>query len=188
MNLIEKILKEAEIKNTMNFYHGGNLDIYDDSIAQKNGRYEWGAGLYLTNYYDTAKKYAKGSRKLYIVQVAAGNEINDCFLNYNNVQVFIKNYVIGNRQKEVISYMQKHIKDDKLDASIFNNIILNSKSIKATNTKNLRNFLVTNNIDYELVNNPFGFGKETMMVLYNMKKIINYKIVNPKEEIIDFIK
>ena len=27
------------IPNTMNFWHGGNLENYDDIIAQKNGRY-----------------------------------------------------------------------------------------------------------------------------------------------------
>jgi hypothetical protein len=34
---------------------------------------------------------------------------------------------------------------------------------------------VSNNIDYEIVNNPFGFGSEVMLVLYNMDLILNYE-------------
>jgi hypothetical protein len=59
-----------------------------------------------------------------------------------------------------------------VDAEIFNNIILNHKAIKGTNTSKLRQFFIDNNIDYEIVDNPFGWG-EKMMVLYNMKKIVN---------------
>ena len=65
--------------NTMTFWHGGNLDDYNQgAINQKAGRYEYGPGLYLITKYSEAIKYAKGSRKLYKVTVEKGNNISKC--------------------------------------------------------------------------------------------------------------
>ena len=60
LNLKEEIIVKSSIPNTMSFYHGGNLDRYDDNLIQRKGRFEYGAGLYLTTHYETAKKYARG--------------------------------------------------------------------------------------------------------------------------------
>jgi len=189
--LVRYVLSEGEITppsipNTMNFWHGGNLDEYSDVIAQKSGRYEYGAGLYLITRYDIAHKYSKGSRKLYLVTVEKGINIDDAFLNMDKVLDFIKTYVIGHKKKEILERFKKHIRDNNtIPAYVFNNIILNEKAIKSTNTKFLRNFLVENGVDYELVDNAFGFG-ETMMVLYNMKKVVNTIVVRPGDDITVF--
>jgi hypothetical protein len=55
----ENVIVPPDIPNTQNFWHGGNLDDYNDIIAQKTGRYEWGPGLYITTHYDTAKNTQK---------------------------------------------------------------------------------------------------------------------------------
>lgn len=178
--LNENIIEVPNLPNSMNFWHGGNLDEYSEIIAQKNGRYEYGPGLYLITQFDVAKKYAKGSRKLYIVTVEKGHEIGDVSLNMNNVISFVNSFVLSKKRKEILGRFERHIKDGYIKADIFNNIILNEKAIKASNTNNLRQFLVSNGIDYELVHNPFGWG-ETMMVLYNMKKIIKTTIFGPKD-------
>ena len=183
--LHEGVLEIPEIPNTMNFWHGGNLDRYSNDLSQKIGRYEYGAGLYLTTHYETAHKYAKGSRRLYLVTVAIGNEINDVFIDYNKLVDFIKRFVIGSKRKEIIERMNSHNNDGKVNASIFNNIVLNWNAISSTNTKYLRNFLIENGIDYELVDNPFGWG-ETMMVLYNMDKIVSAVVVKPTDKIEKF--
>lgn len=169
--LKESILKTLEIPNTMNFWHGGNLDSYDDIIAQKNGRYEFGPGLYITTHFETAQKYARGSRKMYLVTVENGVDIAKAVLSEDAVKGFIKSYVIGSKKKEIWKRLQKYKVGDSYKAYVFNNMILNEKAIKSTNTSQLRQFYIDNGIDYELVFNPFGWG-ETMMVLYNMKKIV----------------
>lgn len=188
-NILYSILTEdieiPNIPNTTNFWHGGNLSEYNESIAQKNGRYEYGAGLYLITKYDIAKKYSKGSRKLYLVTVENGNDISDSYLTQESVISFINTHVIGHLRKLVIERISKHIENERIDASVFNNIILNTKAIKSTKTSILRQFFIQNNIDYELVNNAFGFG-ETMMVLYNMKKIVNVKRIETKDKITIF--
>jgi hypothetical protein len=85
-------------------------------------------------------------------------------------------------KKMVWERLQRFIDGNTVKAYAFNNIVLNEKAIKSTNTKFLRNFFVTNGVDYEMVDNAFGWG-EKMMVLYNMKKIVNVITVKPKDEI-----
>jgi hypothetical protein len=180
--LTEGVDNDISFENNMQFWHGGNLNDYDENIAQKNGRYEYGAGLYLTTHYDTALKYSKGSRKLYLITVDKGNDINNSFLNLDDVKEFVLNNVIKNKQKEILERLEKYNQENKIKAFIFNNIILNEKALKPKNTINLREFLINNNIDYEIVDNPFGWG-EKMMVLYNMKKIKDIKQITSKDEI-----
>ncbi len=193
---IQKVLSEhlrgeeivpPSIPNTMNFWHGGNLDDYDDIIAQKNGRYEWGAGLYLITKYDVAAKYARGSRKLYIVTVEKGVDINDAFIDIDKAKQFVDTYIIKHLRKKIWERITnpKFIVDGKIVAYAFNNIILNEKAIKSTNTQYLRSFYINNGIDYEIVDNPFGWG-EKMMVLYNMKKIVNTIQIKPGDKISDY--
>jgi hypothetical protein len=180
--LIEEVDKDIYFENNMKFWHGGNLNDYDENIAQKNGRYEYGAGLYLTTHYDTALKYSKGSRKLYLITVDKGNDINNSFLNLDDIKEFVLNNVIKNKQKEILERLEKYNQNNKIKAFIFNNVLLNEKALKPKNTINLREFLINNNIDYEIVDNPFGWG-EKMMVLYNMKKIKDIKQITSKDEI-----
>jgi hypothetical protein len=187
---INDFLKEAvvvppTIPNSMNFWHGGNLEDYNDIISHKNGRYEYGAGLYLTTHYGTAEKYSKGSRKLYLITVENGIDINKAFLDVEKVYEFINKYVIGNKRKEIINRLQKFIVDGKIKAYVFDNILLNEDAIKASNTKYLRLFYIENGIDYNIVHNAFGWG-EIMLVLYNMKKIVNVIQIKPKDVINEY--
>lgn len=181
----KEILEIPNIPNTLNFWHGGDLSNFDDSIAQKNGRYEYGPGLYLITHYETARKYSKGSRKLYLITVKKGKELNKAILNMDKVEEFIDEYVIKNKRNLVYNRLDKYVKNNKVKAYLVNNIILNEKAIKSTNTKYLRNFFVENGIDYEIVSNPFGWG-EDMMVLYNMKKIVQKTIVKPTDIITEY--
>lgn len=180
--LNENVIIPPNIPNTKNYWHGGNLDNYNDIISQKNGRYEFGAGLYITTHYDTALKYSKGNRKLYLITVEEGNDIKDSYISLENITDFIMTYVIKSMRKLIFQRLEKYKSDLGIKAFIFNNIILNEKAIKSTNTEHLRNFYIDNNIDYEIVDNPFGWNEE-MMVLYNMKKIVNIIHVTSKDKI-----
>jgi hypothetical protein len=170
-----KLFETFDETEYMRFYHGGDLDDYKDFIPQKSGRYEYGAGLYLTTRLETAQKYSKGSRKLYMVSIKKGNDISDSYIDENKVLDFIKENVVRSKQTSILQYMKKYTENGKVDASVFNNLILNHKGIPSSKTNILREFLVSNNIDYEIVNNPFGFGSEVMLVLYNMDLILNYE-------------
>ena len=182
MKHLKRFNENLEFEDDIKFWHGGDLDNYDDIIAQKNGRYEYGPGLYLTTHYDTAKKYSKGRRKFYIISVEKGNDINKSLLDIYRVKEFINKYVIKNKQKEILQRIEKYNKENMIKGYIFNNILLNEKALSPRNTSNLRQFLIDNGIDYEIVDNPFGWG-EKMMVLYNMKKIKNVKQITSKDKI-----
>lgn len=160
--------------NTMHFYHGGNLDTISDYITHRKGRAEFGAGLYATGNIDVARKYAKGSRKLYEIWIEKGNDIRYCFLDKDKCLDFINSCAIASKRKELKEYLDKLFLNDKIKAFMFNNILLNKECIKSTQLDKLRKFYVDNGIDYEIFSSSFGFLEE-MIVLYNMNKIKEVK-------------
>lgn len=176
--LIETILSES---NSMTFFHGGNLDDYQSFKSHKTGRYEFGVGLYLTTEPMVAERYSKGSRKLYIVTIAKGNDIDDSFLDYDKVVEFINKNVKSTLKKKLINICNDNKSNNKIPAYLLNNIIINNNAITSTKTGDFRNFLVSNNIDYEMVKNQFGYG-DTTCVLYNTNKILNVERITMRDE------
>lgn len=185
-SILEEIISPSTESGTMTFWHGGNLnDIYNDMVAHKKGRFEYGAGLYLTSHYGTATKYAKGSRKLYQITIRKGIDISEVNINKDKCLNFINEFVIKNKKKEIIERMLKYDKNG-IPADIFQNVIINEEAIKPANTTELRTFMVDNGIDYCIVDNAFGWH-ERMIVLFNTKLIVNQRIVksNDKIEVFD---
>lgn len=185
----EELISPPEIPNTMSFWHGGNLHDNYEAISQKRGRYEYGPGLYLITKYDEAIKYTKGQRKLYMVTVSVGNDLSSSYINVDAAKEFINKYIIPNKKNQLIKIIDNNVNPDNkvnpnnsINGNIFNNIIINYDAIKSSNTKYLRKFYIDNNIDYNIVYNPFGWG-EKMMVLFNMRKIVNIKRIFPKDKI-----
>lgn len=169
----------------MTLWHGGNLEYSSDNVAHKKGRWEFGPGLYLTTHYSTAKKYAKGSRKLYQVTISRGTNITEVELPLENVMTFVETFVSKVKRKDVIQRLQKHEKNGGINADTFLNIIVNENAIKNKDTDKLRSFLVSQGIDYSIQDNAFGWH-ERMVVLFNMKKIKSKRIVTSKEKIEQF--
>src|ERR1039458_2323947 len=68
---LKNLLLENSETNTFQMYHGGKRwsRIPSELYSHKQGRYECGVGIYLTNDYNTARKYAKGSRVVHLVEV-----------------------------------------------------------------------------------------------------------------------
>jgi hypothetical protein len=169
-------------EQTMTLWHGGNLEFAQENISHKGGRWEHGPGLYLTTHYDTARKYSKGSRKLYRIVIRKGTNITEVNIPIAVVREFMDTYFVRSRKKDVAERIEKRIKDDKINADTFLNITFNEQAIKNTDTDKLREFLVKQGVDYSIVDNAFGWH-ERMIVLFNMKNIISKKIVPPKEKI-----
>jgi hypothetical protein len=169
---------------TLQFFHGGNLDRVEHEMSYKKDRTEYGAGLYMITHYDTAAKYAKGSRKLYVVTINEGNDINDAFLPVDAVKWFINAYVSKPKRNDVFQRLEKHTNEMGVKAYIFDNILNSDKLIQVSKLDELRKFYVHNKIDYNIIKNPFGWGSnETMVVLYNTYKIVDVKRLDPKEKI-----
>ena len=176
-----RICYESESpSNSMVFWHGGNLDQFDDVIAQKNGRYEFGPGLYATTHFDTARKYSKGSRKFYRLTIDRGTELHSVKIPAQQVIGFIRTYVIKAKQKDILDRLSKY--GAEIPAYAFLNNIINEKAIKPSSSGELRKFLIGCGVDYELVQNAFGWH-ETMIVLFNMKKILKVEQITSKDKI-----
>ena len=182
-HLRESTIIPPNIPGTKNFWHGGDLDFYDDSISHRKGRNEYGPGLYLITHFDTARKYAKGGRKFYMVTVQDGNDMKDAFIPFEQAKEFIQQSVVGIKRKDVLERMTKYLKEGQgIPASIFNNILINENAVKTQNMGALRQFYVDNGIDYVTVDNPFGFH-ETMLVLFNMGTIVEKRRIMPGDKI-----
>ena len=187
MKLLD-LLKESELEipdipNTMNFWHGGDLDNIKDDFRFNKNRIMFGIGLYLAKKYEVAKKYSKGRRKLYLVTIENGNDISNSLFDTNACIEFVKNYCITSKRKEVIHYVNYYSKENKISSYIFNNLILNHHAIKSSNTQNLLNFYINNGIDYE-INDNATYGR--IMVLFNLKKIVKITRVKPTDKITVF--
>ena len=177
-----------DTEKPMVFWHGGNLDDYsNDTVGQKSGKYEYGPGLYLITKYSEAIKYAKGNRKLYQVTVNKGVDMNDATIDADNVKNFVTKYVIGSKRKELWDIMTARINEEnKIPAYIVNNLIINYEAVRPGNTKYLRQFYIDSGIDYCTVDNPFGWGNEKMLVLFNMSKIANVNRIKSTDKIDKF--
>jgi hypothetical protein len=182
----EDTISPSDDPNIMSFWHGGDLS--DTSMRpQKKGRFEYGAGLYLITKYEVAQKYAKGSRKLYKVDVHKGNDIRNVQLSAEDAKNFVNTYVKRVARQEILDHIDRNIERmGHLNASTFNNIILNSAGIGSKDTVTLSQFLVANGADYELISSPFGWGNAVMMVLYNINKVAKITRVAPKDKITDW--
>jgi len=181
--LKEVIIAPSTTPGTISLWHGGRLDnAYDETISHKKGRWEFGPGLYLTSHYQTAQKYAKGSRRLYLITIAKGNDAKDTSIPIDKALIWCKDYVIRSKQAEVLGRLNKWVEHGEVKAYIFINVIINNDAIKNTDTAALRTFLVRQGVDYLTTDNAFGWH-ETMITLFNMAKIAEKKVVNPKDEI-----
>lgn len=188
MLTFKEFITEDEISpstepRTMSFWHGGDLSSsYDETISHKKGRFEYGPGLYLTTHYGTAQRYSKGSRKLYMITIRKGVNLKDVQIPYDKCIAFVNDWVPKAKRKDVIYYIDRQNKDEKVDGQIFLNVIINNDAIKPSETNRLRMFLMGQGADYSIVDNAFGWH-ERMIVLFDMKMIINKVIVKPKDKI-----
>lgn len=181
-----KTVSPSKTPGTMSFWHGGNMDIVSDAVHQKRGNWEYGPGLYLTTNYDIALRYARGNRKLYMVTVKKGVDAKDSYLDWNTVQDFIKRHGVQKNLRHTLDRMQKYVRNEKILATIFLNVLSDTHETIRKPIQNkpreILEFLIQNGIDYLTVSSPFG-ALETMMVLFNTKKIENIERVLPKDTV-----
>lgn len=120
---------------------------------------------------------------MYLVTVALGNDIDNSKIDAEKVKNFIMQYVIPAHRKNILERIMTYLTpENTVPANILNNLIINFEALKPANTKYFRQFLIDNGVDYNIIENPFGWG-ERMMVLFNMRKIVNIQRVNPKDKV-----
>ena len=178
LNIISENKLETD-NQTIRFWHGGNLDeIYDD-VQSRKGRTVFGIGLYLTTQYEVGKKYAKGNRKLYMVDIAKGNNLNYTkkTIPIQTIKEFISSICSKAVAKDFFGkieyYQSKRPNITDMNIQIFNNMCLNYEIIKPKYSNDYRKFLVKHGVDYELSTSTTFNGY--LMVLFNFNKISKVK-------------
>jgi hypothetical protein len=180
MGVSEEMIEIPSDSNLMNFFHGGDLDEIKYDIQQKTDRQQYGSGLYLTTYYDVAKKYAKGNRKMYLVSVQKGMDISDKNVDIETLMQFLNQSFPKKTAQTILNLANYRIHNDGIPLYLVNNILINHNYLKGPKSVAWRTFLVGLGVDYEIVDNAFGYG-DTMMVLYNPSLIKNVKRIQPKD-------
>lgn len=180
--LAESIIEPSTEPGTLSLWHGGNLS--REISNQKRGRMEYGPGLYLTTHYDTAKKYAKGSRKLYMITILKGND-DKRMLPAEDAISFVNSYVAKAKRNLILQSLEKYTKENGVPAYILINNLINHEALKPTYSEIFREFLVNRGVDYSVVYSPFGWG-EIMVVLFNMRLIVSKTIVAPNDKITQY--
>lgn len=179
----EAIISPSTEPNTLSLWHGGNLDYgAEEEFTHRKGRFEFAPGLYLTTSYNVVEKYKKGSRKLYLVTIEKGTNIDEVRIPIEDALRFVKQFVIRSKRPDVLDAIDRVEKNNEVDAGIFLNILINNEAIKASQSGTLKNFLVIQGADYSIVDNAFGWH-ERMVVVFNNKVIKNIQRVNPKDKI-----
>lgn len=173
-------------------WHGGrNLeDSYKENHPSKPGRWEHGAGLYLTTHYETARKYSKGNGKSYEVTVSINPE--KCISNTELPVKDILDFYSKNLKKlqlEVCSRalqtsMKRMNNFETVNADIFQNLIINYEAITSSKTPLITAFLVEHGVEYGLVKN-FAGRPETVLVIYDKKTIKKVKPIPAKDISLD---
>lgn len=182
-NYGKQVVKSAAA--TLTLWHGGNLDeAYDETMAHRKGRWEFGPGLYLTTHYSTAQKYSRGGRRLYRITIAQGNEASKTVIPFEDAVQFVKTFAIRSKAKEVIARLERY-RELGLRANVLINLMVNMDALKSSDSGRLRAFLVEHGVDYEVVDNAFGWG-ERMVVLFNMAKIVKKEVVRSKDRIDEY--
>ena len=122
--ITENTVELSKEPGTMSLWHGGNLTSDLVLIPQKTGRFEYGAGLYATTHYDTARKYSKGSRKLYLLTLSQGTDANKAHVEYDKALGFINQFVPKAKRNEIIQRIDRYNQNGMIPAYVFNNVIL----------------------------------------------------------------
>ena len=173
-------------------WHGGrDLESnYKENFSSKKGRWEHGAGLYLTTHYETARKYSKGNGKTYEVTVDV--DPSKCI---SNIQI---------PAQEALEFYSKHLKKSTLEmcstglhklmkrmnnfdsvcSDNFQNLIINYEAINNTKTHLITEFLVANGIQYGLVKNYSG-RDESVLVVYDKSIIKKVEHIAAKDVSLD---
>lgn len=173
-------------QQTFKMYHGGQKWSFLPRELQPSfkSRYEVGVGIYFTNAYETAKRYAKGSRVVQIV------DIDKNFKDVDNVKVplkelldFIKNVPMMKKKKEIMIDIVNYAKRTNatvVPLSVLNNLIVNYEVGAGKVGLEIAKFFVSKGGDACVQKQS---GGEFWLVVFNPKIMKKVSVVDPKSKI-----
>lgn len=169
--------------STFLMYHGGTRwsRIPSEIIGSKQGRYEAGVGIYFTNSYETARKYAKGGRVVHAVSIDKNFKLlKDVRVNLNELVNFVKS-VPGMKKKSIIVDDLKRYAErtsaTEVSLEVLNNLLVNHEAGAGKAGVFVSNYFVSKGADAYLENQS---GEEFWLVVFNPKILKKMTVIDPK--------
>ena len=178
---LKSILNEADSiqSNTFKMYHGGRRweQIPTELYSSKQGRYECGVGIYFTNHYNTARKYAKGSKVVHLVEIDRNFvDIEKVKIPFEDVVNFVKNAYGMKHKKEIINDLTGRWKTSEVPAFVLNNLIVNYEAGSGKVGIEILKYFLSKGIDASVIKRS---NDENWLVVFNPRIIKSVKVVNP---------
>ena len=170
-------------------YHGGTkwTRIPQEIIGSKKNRYEGGVGIYFTNFYNTARNYARGSNVVHLADIDKNFiDITKVSLKTKDVVEFVSKCNGMRHKSNIIADLKNNSSKknvDFVDADVLNNLIVNYEAGAGKVGIEVAKYFVSNGIDGALTRHS---GDEYWMVVFNPHIIKKIQIINPKRVNSDF--
>lgn len=177
-----RTVRPSTTPGTLTLWHGGNLDAPPPSMG-RSGRIEFGPGLYLTTHYDTARKYAKGSRALYQVVIRKGTDIDTVRVSAGEASALVRRVAPRKLQQDILSRLERFASD--VPVSVVVNNLINSDALRPAHHETVRQWLVEQGADYAIEDHAFGWH-ERMVVVFNPEVIVSKMRIRPDDDIEPF--
>ena len=178
-------LKEEEsVSSTFKMYHGGSRWSYlpDDIQPGKKNHYEAGVGIYFTNSYNTARKYAKGNKVVHLVEIDKQfKDIENVRVTIEKITEFVKSVPQLSSKKEIITDITSYstrVGKTEIPLSVLNNLVVNYQAARGSSGVSLAKFFTDSGADGSIQKQS---GDEIWLVVFNPKILKSVKVVNPTE-------
>lgn len=180
-----KKLFEEMTSGTFQMYHGGNRWTTAPEIRpSKGGRYEGGVGIYFTNNYETARKYAKGGKVVQLVDIRSNfRKLRDVRVDINELSDFVTNLSGLRRKREIVSDLNRfgqRTNRTECSLEILNNLIVNHEAGAGSVGTEIAAYFTSKGADASVQDQS---GDEQWLVVFNPKIIVKYSPVDPKSDI-----
>ena len=184
-----KSLLEDVDNNVFQMYHGGKrwTRIPSEFLGSSKGNYEAGPGIYFTNDYETARRYAKGSRVVHLVDIDKNfRDVDSVDIPLTDMVEFVKTCYGMKHKSEIITSLKNNaerMKRDSISADMLNNLVVNYDAGAGNVGIQVANYFVSKGIDAHLEQQG---GGEFWLVVFNPKILKRVTVVDPKSVNSDF--
>lgn len=182
-----KALYEEITSGAIQMYHGGSRWSTAPEIRpSKGGRYEGGVGIYFTNNYETARKYAKGGKVVQLVNIKSDfTRLKDVKVPVDELISFVNDLYGMRKKKEIISDIKRfaeRVNKTEISLEILNNLIVNWEAGAGETGTEIAKYFVSKGADASVQDQS---GDEFWLIVFNTKIILNYEVVDTKKLDVD---
>ena len=187
MQVIELFEAIEPPQGTLWMWHGSRRwDGRPEIRPPRSGRYEAGPGIYLTNRYSTALKYAKGGGSTMLVAVDRQMQLaSSVQIPLNDAVEFVKTAPRMGHKADIISDLKSHaerMKRDTVAASVLINLTVNYEAGAGNAGLALARFLREQGVDASQEDQS---GNEQWLVVINPSIIRSVKPVAARDVTLD---